>query len=88
MRRSYALKTVLFQSCSIGTKGVLSVRSCQSVGVEKFKFMKGPDGLSALDIVKEYGIPIQRVSLSRGLALNRFEKVLFHFIIFSFRTLK
>ncbi|CAG9538800.1 unnamed protein product [Cercopithifilaria johnstoni] len=74
--RSYTLKTVL-QSCFIGTKGVLPVRSCQSVGAQKIKIMKGPDGLSALDIVKEYGIPIQRVSLSRGLALNRFEKDFF-----------
>uniref|UniRef100_A0A1I7W0Z7 Acyl-CoA dehydrogenase family member 9, mitochondrial n=1 Tax=Loa loa TaxID=7209 RepID=A0A1I7W0Z7_LOALO len=62
------------ESCAVGTKGLLPVRSCHSVGVENSKLMKGPDGLSALDIVKEYGIPIQRVSLSRGLALNRFEK--------------
>ncbi|VDO42486.1 unnamed protein product [Onchocerca flexuosa] len=78
MRRScYALKTVLFQSSSIRTNGVLSMRSCHSAGAENVRPMKGTDGLSALDIVKEYGIPIQRVSLSRGLALNRFEKDFF-----------
>ncbi|VDK86804.1 unnamed protein product [Litomosoides sigmodontis] len=75
--RSYALKTFLRQSCSIGTKGVLPMRSCHSVGAQNIKVLKGTDGLSALDIVKEYGIPIQRVSLSRGLALNRFEKDFF-----------
>ncbi|VBB27334.1 unnamed protein product [Acanthocheilonema viteae] len=77
MRRSYALKTIVFHSCSIGAKGVPPVRSCQSVGAKNIKVIKGPNYLSALDIVKEYGIPIQRVSLSRGLALNRFEKDFF-----------
>lgn len=88
MRRSYALKTVLFQSCLTGTKNILPVRNCQSMGAQNIKVMKGLNGLSALDIVKEYGIPIQRVSLSRGLALNRFEKVHFHFIIINLRILK
>ncbi|KAM3725403.1 Complex I assembly factor ACAD9 [Dirofilaria immitis] len=56
---------------------MLPMRSCHSIEAEGFKPTKGIDGLSALDIVKEYGIPIQRISLSRGLALNRFEKDFF-----------
>uniref|UniRef100_A0A0R3RZF5 Acyl-CoA_dh_N domain-containing protein n=1 Tax=Elaeophora elaphi TaxID=1147741 RepID=A0A0R3RZF5_9BILA len=68
---------VLSQSCSTGIKGMLSVRSCRSVGAQNIKLMKGSGGLSALDIVKEYGISVQRISLSRGLALNRFEKDFF-----------
>lgn len=86
--RSYALKTFLLQPCSIGIKGVLPVRCCHSVGAQNIKVLKGTDGLSALDIVKEYGIPVQRVSLSRGLALNRFEKVYFQLVILSIQILK
>uniref|UniRef100_A0AAF5PIG2 Acyl-CoA dehydrogenase n=2 Tax=Wuchereria bancrofti TaxID=6293 RepID=A0AAF5PIG2_WUCBA len=74
MRRNHALKMVLFQLYSVGIKGVLPLRSYHSIRAENSKVMKGLSGLSALDIVKEHGIPIQRVSLSRGLALNRFEK--------------
>ncbi|MCP9265584.1 Acdh-13 [Dirofilaria immitis] len=70
------LFTVL-RSCSLRTNGMLPMRSCHSIEAEGFKPTKGIDGLSALDIVKEYGIPIQRISLSRGLALNRFEKDFF-----------
>uniref|UniRef100_A0A915PUW7 Acyl-CoA dehydrogenase/oxidase N-terminal domain-containing protein n=1 Tax=Setaria digitata TaxID=48799 RepID=A0A915PUW7_9BILA len=78
MKRSYSVfKTVLIRPCSVGARNVLSVRSCQSLGAENSKSVRETNGLSACDIVREYGIPIQRVSLSRGLALNRFEKDFF-----------
>lgn len=74
MRRSeFILKTVSLVSQCQG-KGVKSCRLAS--GCSRTVTMK-TDALAAVELVKQHNIPIERVSLSRGLALNRFEKVFF-----------
>ncbi|VDN31888.1 unnamed protein product [Gongylonema pulchrum] len=51
-------------------RGPVNTRGCHSS-------LPATDASRTLDIVKQHNIPIERVSLSRGLALNRFEKDFF-----------
>ncbi|VDN01261.1 unnamed protein product [Thelazia callipaeda] len=74
-----ALKSVFLLSCFKNKTRIVSLRCCQSVTAKNSKSITVDkmNELSAYEIVKEYDVPIQRVSLSRGLALNRFEKDFF-----------